>query len=225
MGEALQRLGGLFSLTPEALISVIDILLVAFLTYRLLRLVSGTRAWKLLIGVAVFAGALFLSDLLQLRTLHWLLERATILAPVALVILLLPELRAALEGFGKIGLLPEKLFSSDPVAEQKHVRATAEAVRRMAESNTGALIVFERSERLDEVEESGVPMDAQISSALMETIFFEGNPLHDGAVLIRNGRLVAAACRLPLSENPSLDPNVHMRHRAGVGVTESSDCV
>lgn len=209
----------------RGVMAVIDILLVAFLIYRLLKLVRGTRAWKVLIGIGVFVLALFLSDLFQLRTLHWILEKASVLAPVALVILLLPELRQAIEGFAKIGLLPERLLTGENSTSHTILDEIVEAAENMAKRNIGALIVIEREEKLTEVARNGVPLNAEVTAALLEAVFYHGNPLHDGAAIIRKDHLLAAACRLPLSENPLLDAQYHMRHRAGVGVSESADCV
>lgn len=209
----------------RALLSVIDILLVAFLIYRLLKLVQGRRAWTLLIGIGVFVLCLFLSEKLELRALHWLLEKATILAPVALVILLLPELRAAIEGFARLGLWPERLLATDIEPEAGLVKEVVKAVDAMSRERVGALIVFARTEKLDEVAKSGVPLQAEVSASLLQAIFYEGNPLHDGAAIIGSDRLLAAACRLPLSDSQSLDSTLHMRHRAAVGITEATDAV
>ncbi len=209
----------------RGVMAVIDILLVAFLIYRLLKLVRGTRAWKVLIGIGVFVGALFLSEKLELHTLHWILEKASVLAPVALVILLLPELRQAIEGFAKIGLLPERLLTGESSTSHTVLDEIVEASENMARRNIGALIVIEREEQLNEVARNGVPLNAEVTAALIEAIFYHGNPLHDGAAIIRKDNLLAAACRLPLSENPLLGAQYHMRHRAGVGVSEAADCV
>ncbi len=205
----------------------VDVAFVAFLIYRLLMLVRGTRAWRILVGVLIFVFALYLSDVAGLNTLHWILDKATLLGPVALVILLLPELRQAIEGMGRLGLWPQRLAAS--AAEERLEAHTVEeivtAVSKLAASHTGALIVVEKGAPLSEIAASGVRLDADVSAALLETIFYENNPLHDGAVVIRGDTLLAAACRLPLSESSRLDPVLHMRHRAAVGVTEALDCL
>lgn len=225
MDDILRRLSELWAPGWKGVIGVIDILLVALLIYRLLKMVRGTRAWKVLIGILVFVLALFLSEKLQLRTLHWVLEKASVLAPVALVILLLPELRQAIEGFAKLGLWPERLLTGEsPFAEgiQNEIVTAAAA---MSAQRIGAIILIERTERLDEIAQTGVPLNAQVTAALLEAIFYHGNPLHDGAAVVRRDKVLAAGCRLPLSDNPAIASHYHMRHRAGLGITEASDCV
>jgi diadenylate cyclase len=213
----------------DIVVHVVDILLVAYLIYRLLLLVRGTRAWRILMGIIFFLGMLWLSDALQLNTLHWILDRATLLAPVALVILFLPELRQAVEGIGKLGLWPK--FGSgfgvgaEERAEARTVEEIVAAVAELAAASTGALIVVEKGTPLTEIASNGVQLDAKVSAPLLISIFFEKNPLHDGAVIVRGDTIVSAACRLPLSESQRLDQHVHMRHRAAVGVTEALDCI
>lgn len=205
--------------------SVLDILLVTFLIYRLLKMVRGTRAWKVLIGILVFVAALVISEKLGLQTLHWILEKATVLAPVAVVILLLPELRQALEGFAKLGLWPERFITGSQSVEEQVIDELVQATEQMSREKIGALIVIERKESLDHIARNGVPVNAQVTAPLVGAIFYHGNPLHDGAAVVRKDKLISAACRLPLSENPSLDAHLHMRHRAGVGITEQADCI
>jgi diadenylate cyclase len=207
------------------IVFAIDVLLVAYLIYRLLSMIRGTRAWRILGGIVIFVLALYVSNLLRLKTLNWLLDKATLLGPVALVILLLPELRQALEGFGKLGKFTEKLSGVDVHAEAKSIEELVAAVTEMAAARVGAIIVLERVGNLDEVISNGVRLDARISAPLLNSIFYLGNPLHDGAAVVRGDHVVAAACRLPLSESSRLDSTLHMRHRAAVGVTEAMDCM
>lgn len=203
----------------------VDIFLVTYLFYRLALLIRGSRAWRILGGVVTFVVVLFISDRLQLVALNWLLDKATLLAPVALVILLLPELRQALEGFGKLGFWPQTLSGSEGRVEAQTIEELVAAVVEMSAAHTGALIVIERAAKLEEVVHNGVQVDAKVTAPLLGSIFYEGNPLHDGAVVIRGDKILAAACRLPLSESQKLDNMLHMRHRAGVGVTEAHDCI
>lgn len=205
--------------------SVIDLVLVTYLVYRLLKLIRGTRAWRVVLGVGVFIVALALSDYFELRTLHWVLEKATLLGPVALAILFLPELRQAIEGFARIGSWPERLMGHEDLMKGDVLEVIVAAVAEMAEQRTGALLVLERGTKLDDIAENGVPVNAQVTAPLLGAIFNEGSPMHDGAVIVRSGQVLAAACRLPLSENPAIDPHFHMRHRAGVGISEQADCV
>lgn len=204
---------------------MIDILLVAFVVFKILQLVRGTRAWRVVLGIGVFILALFLSDRLGLRTLHWILDKATLLAPVALVILFLPELRQAIEGFAKVGLWSGRLISGETALADQTITELSRAAEEMAASQTGALIVIERANRLDDIAANGVPVRAVVSAPLLGAIFYEGNPLHDGAVIVRESEVLAAACRLPLSESVRIGNKYHMRHRAGIGISEQSDCV
>lgn len=214
--------------TRDILVNAVDILLVTFLLYRLLMLVRGTRAWRIILGVLGFVVVLFLSDRLGLSTLHWLLDKATYLGPAALVVLLLPELRTAIEGFGRPVPLLTKIVTSGAAEERAEARTIEEIVASAAElaaGRIGALIVIEKESPLDEIVTNGVTLNAQVSAPLLGSIFYEGNPLHDGAAIIRGDLIVAAACRLPLSDSSRLDQNVHMRHRAAVGVSEAFDCI
>lgn len=206
-------------------VNVIDILLVAYLIYRLLVLVRGTRAWRIIVGVIFFVIVLVASDRLGFNTLHWILEKATFLGPAALVILLLPELRAAIEGFGALPtrLVPVSGGPSEDLAEARTIEELVVACTELAAESIGALIVVERTAHLDEIIENGVLLEARVSAPLLGSIFYEGNPLHDGAVVIRGDLILAAECRLPLSES-TLNQTGHFRHRAAVGVTEQFDC-
>ena len=211
----------------EVLINLLDVVLVAFLIYRLLLLVRGTRAWRILIGVIAFLIVLVLSERFGLNTLHWIFEKATILGPVALVILFLPEVRQAIEGFGKI--TPLQMIhvpgSGEERAEARTVEEICSAVAELQQESIGALIVIERTAKLDEISSNGVALGARISAPLLGSIFYGENPLHDGAVIIRGDTILAAACRLPLSENSRLDSHLHMRHRAAVGISEQTDAL
>lgn len=224
MDEIFRRILELWPPTLDNVIHLADILLVAYVVYRLLVLIRSTRAWRILIGIVIFVVVLFLSDFLGLRTLHWVLDKATLLAPVALVILFLPELRQTLESFAKIGL-PERSLLRETAVAARTVEEVVAAVAEMAASRIGAIIVFERAVQLNDIAANGVQVHSEVSAPLLGSIFYHGNPLHDGAVLLRGDRLVAAACRLPLSDSQLLDQSVHMRHRAGLGLSEQADCV
>jgi len=224
--EVLRPITALRNLTAsEIFINLLDVALVAFLIYRLLLLVRGTRAWRILIGVIAFLIVLVLSDKFGLNTLHWILDKATILGPVALVILFLPEVRQAIEGFGKI--TPLQMInvpgSGEERAEARTVEEICSAVAELQQESIGALIVIERTAKLDEIISNGVALNARVSAPLLGSIFYGENPLHDGAVILRGDTIMAAACRLPLSENPRLDSHLHMRHRAAVGISEQTD--
>ena len=173
----------------------------------------------------IFVLALFASDRLGFKTFHWILDKATALAPVALVFLLLPELRQALESISKLGLWPSRLTTSVIRVGIRTVDDIVSSTFEMASSRMGAIIIIERDHPMDDIAGNGVLVNAQVSAPLLTSLFFHGNPLHDGAVILRGDRVLAAACRLPLSENESINRKMHMRHRAAAGATESSDCL
>ncbi|MCS7191180.1 MAG: diadenylate cyclase CdaA [Fimbriimonadales bacterium] len=206
-------------------IIAIDTLLVAFLIYRLLLLAKGTRAYQVLIGLLVFVLALYLSDALRLETIHWLLDRMTTLGPVALVILFFPELRRLLETIGRVEFWRSSLgVNSEHEPIQRAINEVVSAVQQMARDRIGALIVWERKDRV--AEGNGIELQAAVTSPLLRTIFYPGSPLHDGAVILRGGEIVEAAVYFPkISENPDIPSTMHTRHRAGIGVTEDSDCI
>ena len=190
-------------------------------------LVRGTRAWRIIVGVIFFVIILVASDRLGFNTLHWILDKATYLGPAALVILLLPELRATIEGFGTLPqrLVPTSTGPYSDLVEARTIEELVAACTELASESVGALIVVEKGAHLDEIATNGVLLDASVSAPLLGSIFYEGNPLHDGAVLVRGDTIVAAACQLPLSDPGRTDHEGHMRHRAAVGVSEAFDCL
>lgn len=203
-------------------VGLLDISLVSFLVYRLLLLARGTRALQILGGLGTLFLALFLSRKLGLYTLNWLLNLVVPLGPVAIVILFYPELRHALEEFGprfwRQGL---SLLSREDLSEV--INSICAAVGSLSLERTGALIVIERQTGLDEVIASGVPLDASVTPELLETLFYKGTALHDGAVVIRHGKIVAAGCILPLTDRPHVNAAVHTRHKAAIGMSDNSD--
>ena len=209
--------------TP-ALWQLVDVALVAYLIYRLLLMVRGSRAWRIIGGVVIYLVLWFITDVLELRTIHFLLEKGLVLGPVALVILLLPELRAAIEGFGKLGFWPDRLGGGEEDVSADVIDDIVSAVEELSLTQTGALIVIERSRKMPEIEANGVPLHARVSAPLLVSLFYGENPLHDGAAMIRGGLVVAAACQLPLTDSP-LKPHLHMRHRAAVGATDGTDAI
>jgi diadenylate cyclase len=214
-------------LDPQRLaVTSLDILIVAFIIYRLLMLVRGTRGWRILLGLLVFGVLLFLSDTLGLTTVNWILRQATLLGPVALAILFLPELRQALEGLTKLTWFPESVteVGHEKNLDRGAVEEIVGAVAEMARDRIGAIIVIETGGHLDEIASNGVMLNAKITTSLLGSIFYGQNPLHDGAVVIRGNNILAAACRLPLSES-KIERNLHMRHRAALGVTELNDVI
>ena len=209
------------------LLDVVDILVVAYLIYRLLLLVRKTNSSRLLKGVLVVIAALWLSTD-RLPALNFALTHVVEWGVLALIILFQPEIRRVLEqvGSSKIPLL--NLFSKPQVDRQVvegAIHQTVAACGDMSKSRTGALIVFERKNQTDEILRSGTKLDAEVSSELLKNIFFVKAPMHDGAVIIREGRVLGAGCMLPLSRNVNLSRDLGMRHRAGIGMSENSDAV
>ncbi|HLJ56443.1 MAG TPA: diadenylate cyclase CdaA [Chthonomonadaceae bacterium] len=205
-------------------LGILDILVVAYLIYRLLLLARGTRALQILGGLGTLLLALTLSARFHLDTLNWLLNLIVPLGPVAIVILFYPELRHALEEFGprfwRTGL---GLLNREDMSEV--IGTVCSAVVVLGAKRVGALIVFERQTGLDEVIATGTALDSAVSVELLDTLFYKGTALHDGAVVIRNGRVVAAGCVLPLTDRPKVDAAIHTRHKAALGMSENSDAV
>lgn len=204
---------------------VVDIGAVSWLIYRLLLLAKGTRAWQIIAGLLIFVVAVMMSDKLQLHALNWLLKQAFPLGPVAIAILFLPELRHALEEFGRIGFWRQSLGLVKTEDMSAMVDQVVAAVSTMSIKRLGALIVFERESRLDDITATGTILEAATSAALLNTIFYTGTPLHDGAVIIRRATVLAAACTLPLTSSARVDAAVHTRHKAAIGMSEASDAV
>ncbi len=211
-------------LSSRGLLLAVDTLLVAYLIYRLLLLAKGTRAYQVLIGLLVFTMALYLSDVLGLETIHWILDRATALGPVALVILFFPELRRLLETLGRVEFWRTSFGTSYEESIRNAIEEVVTAVEQMARQRIGALIVWERQDTI--AQGAGIELQAEVSAPLLLTIFHPGSPLHDGATILRGDQIVESAVYFAeISQNPDIPPYMHTRHRAGIGATESSDCI
>ncbi len=220
MEDYLRQLSSLVKPTWDSLINVADIVLVAFINYQIFKLIQTARAWRVFLGIVGFVVLLFAAKVLKFGALYLMLDKATLLGPVALVILFFPELRQVLERVGSI--VPPLV---DSTTEARTIEELVAAMTELSSQSMGALLVIERGAPLTDIVSNGVEIDAKVSAPLLSSIFYEKNALHDGAAIIRGDKVVAAACRLPLSENPNLDKNVHMRHRAAVGVSEATDCL
>ena len=203
-----------------SVVSVIDILLVAVIIYEFFALIKWTRASLMLIGVVALAVAFYVSRLGDLPTLNWLVSTLLPYTVFALIVVFAPEIRQALARLGRRVTL-SRSSSSGADAYDDIVLAT----NLFCQNQTGALIVIEREIGLRTYIESGVPLDAQLSYDLLATIFRPSAPLHDGAVIVQNDRVAAAACFLPLSMNPVLSTQLGTRHRAGIGITEETDAI
>ena len=221
-----QRLGS-FALSLQWW-DVLDILVIAFLVYRLLLLVRRTNSSRLIKGVLVVVAVLWLSTG-RLRALNYLISHIIVQwGVIALIILFQPEIRRGLEQMGSSRLPFLQLFSKPQVDRQTledAISQTVSACGDMSKSRTGALIVFERHIQLEEMLRSGTKLDAEVSSELLKNIFFVKAPMHDGAAIVRDGRVLGAGGMLPLSRNVNLRRDLGMRHRAGIGMSENSDAV
>jgi len=199
----------------------LDILLLWFLIYRLVILVRGTRAVQMIIGITVLGGGFYLAQMLGMRALASALGSAIDYIPLAIIVLFQSELREGLASFGRTSFLP---FLQGKAA---HTAADelADAAWGLARKKLGAILVVEREQGLKNYIETGVPVDAPISSDLTLALFHHESPLHDGACILREGRIVAASCFLPLTQRKGLDRTLGSRHRAAIGMTEETDAM
>lgn len=206
---------------------IIDILIVAFVIYKGIKLVRETRAAQLVKGILVLVVALQFSSFLDLYMVNYILANTMQVGLIAILIMFQPELRRALEKMGrsKFG----KILSFDDVdIEEKNtntITQICEAVGNLSENRIGALIILERDTRIGDIIRTGVNLNSDVSSELLINIFVPNTPLHDGAVIIRDNRITAASCFLPLTQNSELNIELGTRHRAAIGITETSDCV
>ena len=204
---------------------IIDILLVAFLFYFIISLIRTTQTFKVFMGVVVILLALWISGEMQLYTVNYLLRNAVQIGLLALVVLFQPEIRRFLERIGTGTPLIRFLGGTTSTYTENAITQTVLACTDLSRSRTGALIIFERDNRLDDQIRTGTILDAEVTAELLKNIFYPKAPLHDGAVIIRNGRIEAGGCMLPLSENSNLSRDLGMRHRAGIGMSEASDAL
>ena len=207
------------------ILNSIDIAIVALVIYQLLKLTKRTRANQVIKGLILVLVALWLASLLKLQAITWLLGYIVSAGAVVLVILFQPELRSALEHMGRganIGTIKHRYESYDGKEITEEI---AQALMNLSKRKVGALIVIEQKTGLRDVADTGTAVDSIITSALLENIFEPNTPLHDGAVLISDGRIAAAGCYLTLTEESGLSRELGTRHRAAIGVTEGRDCL
>ena len=204
----------------------IDILIIAFLTYKITAFFKNTRSVQVLKGIVVLVVALQLSEILRLNTVNFLLQNALQAGLMAVIILFQPEIRNALSKMGRRNF---SFFNFEENAEKEEIRETIHSVsqsaKSLAEKKIGALMVIEKTAKIMDIVCTGITLDSQVSAELLNNIFYPKAPLHDGAVIISKNRIVAASCFLPLSQNDSLDSSLGTRHRAGIGISETCDCV
>ncbi len=210
------------------IVDALDILIVAFLIFQLIRLIRKNNIMRVARGIVVLLLILWLSGVLRLTMINYILRKAVELGLIAILIIFQPELRRLLEKMGKMGSARlNSIFGGDFRSLQREgaITQTVLACADMSRSHTGALIVFERDNLLSEPISTGTLVDAEVTAELLKNIFFVKAPLHDGAVIIRDGRIAAAGCMLPMSSNMNLSRDLGMRHRAGIGISERSDAV
>jgi uncharacterized protein (TIGR00159 family) len=203
------------------LIDLLDVGIVAFIVYRILLLIRGTRAMQMLTGLGILGIGFFLSSTLELFTTHWLLSYFFDYLILIVIVLFQDDLRRALTHVGK-----NPFFSSASAEEEREmVDEIARAATRLANERIGALFVIERETGLKNFIDTGSRLESKVKAELLYAIFVPSSPIHDGAVIIREGRIEAAGCFLPLSKDPNIDKRYGTRHRAALGITEDSDAI
>ena len=206
---------------------IIDILIVAFAIYKGIKLLRETRAAQLVKGILVLVVALQLSSFLNLYMVNYILANTMQVGLIAILVMFQPELRRALEKMGRSKFGKIFSFDDDDIEEKNTNTITqiCEAVANLSENRTGALIILERDTRIGDIIRTGVNLNSDVSAELLINIFVPNTPLHDGAVIIRDNRIIAASCFLPLTQNSELNIELGTRHRAAIGITETSDCI
>ena len=202
------------------LVDLLDIIIISFLIYQLLGIVNRTRAGQLFKGALLVMAVYLVAETLNMRTVTWLLNSLLQVGLLTLVVLFQPEIRRALERMGQTDQ-----WASLKGAWRSAIIAICDAAERFSETKTGALIVLERHTNLSEIVRTGTPVNSAVNLEVLGTIFYEGTPLHDGAAIIENGRIKAAGCVLPLSNNLDLGKDMGTRHRACLGIAENSDAI
>lgn len=202
-----------------------DIAIVAYVFYRAIGLIKETRAGQLIRGIILILLATQISEWIGLYTIHWILRNTMTVGVIALIVVFQPELRRALEHLGCSRFFSNFYDKQSDDQPTKTIEEIIKAVQVLAKEKTGALIVLERETKLGDVIETGIKMDALVSGELLVNTFIPNTPLHDGAMIIREDRIMASGCFLPLTENQNLSKQLGTRHRAGLGITESSDAL
>lgn len=203
---------------------VVDITLVWFVLYKLIMLIRGTKAIQLLKGIFVILAIWFLSSVFGLETLQWLVYQAILWGFLAIIILFQPEIRRALEQLGRGSFFSRNINSEDEVLNHT-INSIVKSCNYMAKRRIGALITIERETGMGDYVETGIPIKGHLTHELLTNIFIPNTPLHDGAVIIKEDEIVAAACYLPLSESPFISKELGTRHRAAMGISEVTDAL
>lgn len=208
---------------------IVDIIGVAYLIYKVITWIKDTRAWSLFKGVGIIIVIALIANIFELHTVWWILSNAVPVGAIGVLVIFQPELRRALEQLGRGEFLASIVgFEADrgqAALAEETIGAIARATSKMAKVSTGALIVIEKDTKLGDVERTGIILDAVVSSQLLINIFENNTPLHDGAVIIRNNRISAATCFLPLTDSLEVSKELGTRHRAAIGISEISDAI
>ena len=217
----------LFFSSDNFIFAIIDILIVTFIVYKIIQFMRQTRAEQLIKGIVIFFAVYFIAQLFHLNALKWLVSAVTVNILVVVVVLFQPELRGLLEKLGRSGITSFTITkNSDKNTEViDTIESICAAADSMQKTKTGALIIIERKTMLNEIAQTGTVIDAKVSVNLINNIFFKNSPLHDGAMVVRDNRVYAASCILPLTQNIDIDSALGTRHRAAIGVSEISDAV
>ena len=215
----------LYQIPKIGISDIIDILVVSFLIYTVLRLVSSSSAARVAWTVLVLLIATWLTSVFDLYACNWILNKILELGFISLVVIFQPEIRRAMERFGGKFFLNLVDPASKKSVEESAIEATVSACEIMSKERVGVLLIFERSVSLEEYFKTGTLIDAKVTEQLLRNLFFPKASLHDGAVIVRGGRIAAAGCVMPLSENTHLSSDLGTRHRAGIGTSEVSDAV
>jgi diadenylate cyclase len=206
-------------------LDLIDIGLVAFFLYRLFLLVRGTQAVQLMFGVLLLALIGLLANLLDLRLLSWIFRNAAPAVLIGIIVLFQPEIRRALDQFGRIGFIGRPLAHYNLQIFNRLIDEVIRATTKLTQRFTGALIVFEKETGLENYANSGIRINGELTAEFLEAIFFPNSPLHDGAVIVRGNQILAAGCVLPLAEEGTVRERMGTRHRAGLGLSMQTDAV
>lgn len=204
--------------------SVLDIIVVSYIFYKSYMLIKETRAVQLLKGILLILLLIPVSSFLQLNMLYWILNKTITIGVLSIIIIFQPEIRRALEHLGRSAFNDRHILEDEAIME-KVVNEVVEAVENLSKSKTGALIIIENRTGLGDVIATGTRLEALVSAALLENIFVVNTPLHDGATIIRNDKIVASGCFLPLTNNDDISKALGTRHRAGIGISENSDAL
>lgn len=209
--------------TWDIIVNLLDIFVVWFLIYRLFELVRGTKAVQLLKGVAIFIGIRIVAELIGLHTLSWLMNQVITYGVIVAIIIFQPEVRRGLEHLGRSAFF--KTSKKEELDDERMILAFDKAIQYMSKRKIGALVTIQRSTGLDEYIETGIDLDADITGELLINIFIPNTPLHDGAVIVKDGKIAVASAYLPLSDSMLIPKEFGTRHRAAVGISEVSDAL